>query len=169
MELQHMPAPPKIPERQHDPLSDAMYDIAEALQYPQDSRGRTYDVRYLIPILSFHLARAGAVIDPDRAIIRKQAVPPPAEIAGTGLAEGWDAIRWVHPDEPQSVEDELRGATLDDLPRLSPEARAEFLRRAGGDPKPPAPQLNNDVDLDARTPWHVETSIHFDEDEESTE
>lgn len=166
MELQHMPPPPKIPERQHDPLSDAMYDIAEALQYPVDSRGRTYDVRYLIPILSFHLARAGAVIDPDRAIIRKQAVPPPAELVGTGMGEGWDAVRWVHPDEPQSVEDELRGATLDDLPGLSPAARAEFLRRAGGTPEDAAPQPINEAEFDARTPWHVETAIHFDEDEE---
>lgn len=167
MELQHMPPPPKIPERQHDPLSDAMYAIADALQYPQDSRGRTYDVSYLIPILSFHLARAGGVIDPERAIIRKQAVPPPPELVGTAMAANWDAVRWVHPDEPQSVEDELRGATLDDLPSLSAAARAEFLRRAGGDPGPDAPQPINDADLDARAPWHVETAIHFDEDEES--
>lgn len=134
-----------------------MYAIADALQYPVDHRGRRYDVRYLIPVLSYHLARAGCVVDPQRAVIKPRRLPPTP-----GVVE--DAIEWVPVDAPDSIEDELAGATLDDLDRLSPAARAELIRRLGGDgTKVTANQ--DDSDLDARTPWHVETRIHFDEDE----
>lgn len=134
-----------------------MYDIAEALQYPCDSRGRRYDVRFLLPVIAFHLARAGCVVDPGRAVIKKRRLPPTA-----GVVE--DAVEWVSIDEPDTIDDELDGATLEDLPSLSAAARAEFIRRAriaSGEDVAPAPV--SDADLDARTPWHVETSIVFED------
>lgn len=156
---------PAIPEREHSPLADAMYDIAEALKYPVDHRGRRYDIAYLTPILSYHLARMGCVIDPERAIIKQRRVPPPPEFAGSDL---WDAVEYVHVDAPMSIDDELHGATLDDLPRMSAAARAEFIRRAGGEPpKPPALQDPTDEEMVAAMPWRVQTSIQFDDDEES--
>ncbi|ALF01397.1 minor tail protein [Mycobacterium phage LilPharaoh] len=158
MEMPTLPPMPEVPEHQRgvNSTADAMYDIAEALQYPVDSRGRRYDVRYILPVIAFHLARAGCVIDPSRAVIKKRRMPPTP-----GVVE--DAVEWVPIDAPDSIEDELEGATLADLPHLSPAAQAEFRRRALGEP--PAPTVVDDqgVDLDERTPWHVETSITFDE------
>lgn len=147
--MQPLPPPPQIPPRRHDPLSDAMYAIADALHYPVDARGRVYDVKFMLPVLSFHLARAGAVIDPDRAVIKARKLPP-----APGVAE--DAVEWVGIHEPDSIDDELADATIADVDRLSPAARAELLRRLGV-----APQEQQDLD---RPTWHVETSIHFDEE-----
>ncbi|APD18192.1 minor tail protein [Mycobacterium phage Hammy] len=161
MDLPALPPLPEVPEHVPgaDPMADAMYDIAEALHYPVDSRGRRYDVRYMLPVIAFHLARAGCVVDPARAVIKQRRMPPTP-----GVVE--DAVEWVHVDEPDTIEDELAGATLDDLPRLSAAARAEFIRRATGEP-PAEPVVDDqDVNLDARTPWHVETSIVFDDDDE---
>ncbi|ASR85524.1 minor tail protein [Mycobacterium phage Krueger] len=160
MELPPLPPLPEVPEHVPgvDPTADAMYDIAEALQYPVDSRGRRYDVRYLLPVIAFHLARAGCVVDPARAQIKKRRMPPTP-----GVVE--DAVEWVPVDAPDSIEDELYGATLDDLPHLSAAARAEFIRRATGEPPAPEPVVADDqaVDLHARTPWHTETSIVWDD------
>ena len=132
-------------------LRETMYDIADALRYPVDHRGRVYDVRYLIHVLSFHLARAGCVIDPDRAQIKARRLPPMPGVFD-------DAVEWVHPDAPSSIDDELAGATLDDIETLSPAARAELIRRAGGDGT-----TVEQPDLDAATAWHVQTNIRFDD------
>lgn len=136
-------------------IDAAMHDIAELLHYPVDHRGRVYDVRFLIPQLSFHLARAGVRWHPDLAVIKKRRLPPTP-----GVVE--DAVEWVAPDAPDSLEDELAGATVADIGRLSPAARAELIRRLGGDPQPVAEQ---DPNLDCRAPWHVQTNIEFDDEE----
>lgn len=149
-----IPRLPKLPPRpEGDSLEATMYDLADALRYPVDHRGRVYDVRFLLPILAYHLARAGAVIDPSRAVIKARRLPPTP-----GVVE--DAIEWVSRDAPDRIDDELAGATIDDIDRLSPAARAELIRRLGGDASAVTEQQ---PDLDARTPWHVETNIHFDE------
>ena len=136
-------------------MQAAVYDIADALLYPVDHRGRVYDVRFMLPALAYHLARAGCVIDPSRAVIKARRLPPTP-----GVIE--DAVEWVALDAPDSIDDELAGATLDDLDSLTPAARAELMRRLGAEN---AEALN--TDLDARTTWRVETRIHFD-DEETT-
>ncbi len=145
---------PKLPPRPHgDTMQAAVYDIADALQYPVDHRGRVYDVRFMLPALAYHLARAGCIVDPNRAVIKPRRLPPTP-----GVIE--DAVEWVALDAPDSIDDELAGATLDDLDSLSPAARAELLRRLGADN---AAATNND--LDGRAPWRVETSIQFDDEE----
>lgn len=151
--LPPLPNPPKIPARADGALSDAMYDLADALRYPVDSRGRVYDVKFMLPVLAFHLARAGAVIDPARAVIKARRLPPTP-----GVVE--DAVEWVGVNEPDSVDDELADATIADVDNLSPTARAALLRRLGVAPD------DQTTDLDGRTPWHVETTIHFDDDKE---
>lgn len=140
-----------MPPSDH-PLAQAMYDIADALRYPTDHRGRVYDVRFLIPALSYHLAMAGAVIDPARAVRKPRKIPP-----GPGIID--DAVEWVSVDEPDTVADELDGATIADVERLSPHARAELIRRLGGNQPPPETD-----DLDDRIPWRVQTNIVFDEE-----
>lgn len=161
-----LPPMPKI-EPARNELSDAMYAIAEALQYPTDHRGRRYDVRYLIPVLSYHLARAGFGPVEGQAIIKPRRVPPPPEYEGTKWGEGWDAVEWVPLDAPESIEDELAEASsLDDLSRLSPAARAELIRRLGGTPAGDTGEQQ--ADLDERVPWRVETNIRFDDDEDES-
>jgi hypothetical protein len=138
-------------EPEDTPQGKAMAALGEALQYPVDPHGRVYDVRYLAPVLAYHLARAGIGPVEGQAVIKPRKLPP-----SPGVYE--DAIEWVHVSAPDGIEDELVGATLDDLNRLSPAARAEFVRRAGGNPGVVA-----QPDLDARTPWHVQTNIQFDD------
>ena len=147
--MERLPPPPVIPPRPQNAAVDAMYDIADALRYPTDSKGRVYDVRFLIPVLSFHLARCGAVIDPSRATIKARKLPPAA-----GVVE--DAIEWVSPNAPDSIDDELTGMTIADVDKLSPAARAELLRRLGGEPPPTQDEPGEPL-------WHVETSIRFEE------
>lgn len=138
-------------------IDAAMHAIADDLCYPVDHRGRIYDVRFLIPQISFHLARAGYRKHTDLAVIKKRRLPPTP-----GVVE--DAVEWVHPDAADSIEDELAGASIADAARLSPAARAELIRRLGGNPDPVAA---TQPDLDERVPWRTETHIQFD-NEEST-
>lgn len=138
-----------------DDIDTAMHQIADLLHYPVDHRGRVYDCRFLTPQIAFHLARAGVRWHPELAVIKKRRLPPTP-----GVVE--DAVEWVPPDAADSIEDELAGATINDIGRLSPAARAELIRRLGGDPQPVAAQ---DPTLDSRTPWHVETNIKFDDEE----
>ncbi len=140
-----------------DEIDAATREITELLHYPVDHRGRVYDVRFLAPWIGFHLARAGMRWHPELAVIKKRRLPP-----APGVVE--DAVEWVHPDAPDSIEDELAGATLDDLGRLSAAARAELVRRLGANPDVVAVAAAEN--LDGRTPWHVETSIQFDDDDE---
>lgn len=135
-------------------IDAAMRDIAELLHYPVDHRGRVYDCRFLTPAASFHLARAGVRVHPELAVIKKRRLPPTP-----GVFE--DAVEWVSPDAPDSIEDELDGATMDDIATLSAAARAELIRRLGGNPES---VVAEDPNLDARAAWHVETTIKFDEE-----
>jgi hypothetical protein len=73
----------------------AMYDIANDLTYPVDEHGNVMNVHFLIPMLSFHLARCGYVKDPSKAKIIQQPVPGAAE-GIAGVVE--DAVRYVPVD-----------------------------------------------------------------------
>lgn len=149
---------PKIAEPQHKtPMQQAMYDIAELLDLPVDSRGRIYEISGLVPILSYHLARAGCTVDPSLAVIKKRRLPPAPQVMD-------GAVEWVPLWAPDTVEDELDGKSIADIDTLSPVARAELIRRLGGDPKS-AMREDPDVDLSDRVPWRVETSIHFEDED----
>ena len=148
-----LPALQPIKERPvGDSLEARMHDIAEALTYPVDHRGRVYDVRFMLPALSYHLARAGGRIDPELAVVKKRRLPP-----APGVVD--DAVEWVPLDAEDSVDDELAEATLDDVARLSPAAKAELIRRLGGDPD----IVEQDIDTSAG--WHVATHIQFDQED----
>lgn len=136
---------PKIVEiEDKSPLQQAMCDIADAMEYPIDANGYHYDLRWLIPMLSFHLARAGIGRIDGQAVVKKRRLPG-----------GY--IDWVGLGEADTVEDELAGATLADLPNLSSAAQAEFRRRAEGRGAEPPP-----ADMDAAVPWQVQPTIRFD-------
>jgi hypothetical protein len=141
-----------------DELDAAVAAIADALHYPVDHAGRTYDVRFLRPVIAFHLARHGFRLCKEKQMIKARRLPPTP-----GVVE--DAVEWVHPNAPNSIEDELAGATIDDIARLSPAARAELIRRLGGNPQSAA----QDTPLEERAPWHVETRVHFDDNQETNQ
>lgn len=154
--LESLPKPPTLaPRPDDDSLAATMYRIADALRYPVDNRGRVYDCQFLMPILAFHLARAGAVIDPQRATIKARRLP-----TAPGMVDG--AVEWVPIDAPDRIDDEFAGVTIDDLDTLSPAARAELIRRLGGHSLTPEP----DPEIDDRPLWRVQTSIHFDDQEQ---
>jgi hypothetical protein len=73
----------------------AMYDIANDLTYPIDEHGNVMNIHFMIPMLSFHLARCGYVKDPSKAKIIQQPVPGAKE-GIPGVAE--DAVRYVPVD-----------------------------------------------------------------------
>lgn len=145
-----LPPLPVLPERPTDGIQAAMYDIADALHYPVDPRGRVYDCRFLLPVIAFHLARCGARIHPELATIKSRKLPPTP-----GVVE--DAVEWVPINAPDRIDDELAGATLDDVDKLSPAARAELIRRLGGEAPTPATESDTDG------LWHVEPTIHLEE------
>ena len=141
---------PRIVELEHKtPLQQALYDIADALEYPIDNKGYRYDFRWMIPAISYHLARAGIGRIDGQAVIKKRHLPG-------------GSVDWVPSDAPDTLEDELAGVTLDELPSLSPAAQAEFRRRADPDrhTEPPPP-----TDLDAAVPWRVQPCIRFDDED----
>lgn len=147
----------EIPEDERDPLQRAMYEIAEALQYPVDNLGRVYDVRYIIPVLAFHLARAGMGRIAGQAVIKPRRVPPGAQVVE-------DAIEWVPLDAPDTVAEELaRVTSVNDLQHLSPQARAIAIRDLLGGSDQAAAQAAAQVPLDDKPGWHTQTSIQFDD------
>lgn len=140
---------PRITEVENrTPIQQALYDIADAMEYPIDNSGYRYDFRWLIPALSYHLARAGIGRIDGQAVIKKRHLPG-----------GY--IDWVPVNAPDTLEDELAGATLDDLPNLSAAAQAEFRRRA--DPGRADEVHDPDADLDAKVPWRVQPCIRFED------
>lgn len=130
-------------------LQQAVYDFADALDYPVDNGGRRYDIRFLKHLLCYHLPRVGGRIHPELAVIKKRRLPPSPGV--------WDdACEWVPLSAPDSIDDELAGASMHDLSKLSRAARAEAIRRLGGDGAPVNPDPN-------AQPWHVQTHISFDD------
>jgi hypothetical protein len=91
-------------------LISAMHHIADALQW---MRGPTGEIIYLgekIPHIAFHLARAGGLIVPERAIIKRRAIPNrPGQFAGM-----CDWVPIDTPDRPRQPGVELISAA-DDL------------------------------------------------------
>lgn len=85
-------------QREHNALdlSKAMYDIANDLTYPVDQQGNVLNVHFLIPVLSYHLARCGYRKDPEKATIIQQPIPGAAQGELPGVVE--DAVRYVPVD-----------------------------------------------------------------------
>lgn len=124
----------------------AILDIGEALEWPQDPHGRPIMTEAIRAQLAYHLARAGCVIDPEAALIKKRRIP-----LGPGIIAG--ACEWVDIDDPDTIQDELDGADVANLHTLSPTARGELIRRAGGGVMP----LQGD--LDSAVPWKVTPTV----------
>ena len=71
----------------------AMYDLANDLTYPVDADGNVMDVSFMIPFLSFHLARCGYRKHEDQATIKQ--IPHP-QAGGPQIAD--NAVLYVPVD-----------------------------------------------------------------------
>lgn len=92
-------------------LTRAMYEIANDLTYPVDQQGNVVNVHFLIPVLSYHLARCGYRKDPESATIIQQPIPGAAQGELPGVVE--DAVRYVPVDAQGQLPEMFRRQEVD--------------------------------------------------------
>lgn len=132
----------EIPADQH-PMQEAVELIGQMLDNPVDMQGNHYDLRYLKPLLAFHLARCGLGLIEGQAVVKRRE-----------YSNGY--VEWVGLDEPDLPANPMDSMTLADLQQLPPEQRDAAIRRLRGDA--------DLIDADDRIPWRVRTNIHIDEE-----
>lgn len=94
--------------RTKEELTAAMQRIADALQWMRGPRGELIYIGEQIPPIAWHLARAGCDVDPDRAVIKRKAIPNrPGQFAGMCDWVPWDQ------DIPEPQDGELVTAVGD--------------------------------------------------------
>lgn len=81
----------------------AMYDLANDLTFPVDAEGNVMDLQFLIPLVSFHLARCGYKKDPKAAVIEQ--IPHP-NAGGPQVAE--NAVLYVPVDATGAIPEAFR-------------------------------------------------------------
>jgi hypothetical protein len=127
------------------PVQEAVYLIDQMLDNPVDKHGHHYDLRWLKPLLAWHLARCGLGLVEGQAVVKRREYP-----------NGY--VEWVPIDAPDLPPDPLDGLSLADLAQLPAEQRDAAIRRLqAGDSGPVA-------DPDDRIPWKVRTNIRIDEE-----
>lgn len=125
------------------PQQELVYLIDQMLDNPVDQHGNHYDLRYLKPLLAFHLARCWPTRYGGVPVVKRREYPG-----------GY--VEWVKLDAPDLEADPFDGLTLAELQELPPEQRDAAIRRL---------QAGEDVgDMDDRIPWKVRTNIQFDEE-----
>ncbi|AOT25130.1 minor tail protein [Mycobacterium phage Terror] len=127
------------------PAQEAIYVIDQMLDNPVDIHGNHYDLRYLKPVLAFHLARCGLGLIEDQAVVKRREYP-------NGFVE------WVKLDAPDLPPDPLDGLSLADIAKLPAEQRDAAIRRLQAGENGPVD------DPDDRIPWKVRTNIQIDEE-----
>lgn len=82
-------------------LSAAMRRLVDALQFMRGPTGEVLYVGDKALHMAWHLARAGADVDPDRAVIKPRTVPAgPGQIAGM---VDWVSVETPDTDTPGTV------------------------------------------------------------------
>lgn len=110
-------------------LGAAMHRIADALQCMRGPNGEIIYIGEKVPHIAWHLARAGVDVDPDKAIIKRRAIPPrPGQFAGL--------VDWVPIDSPDPA----------------PRPGVELISASDG------VDIDLDA-LEDALPWHVRTKI----------
>lgn len=134
---------PDIPEPgpHAHPVDKAAWAIADALINPVSPDGAIYDLRFInIPVVAYHLARAGIGVVPGQAVIR------PVEAPG-GYRQ------WVDVDAPDPEPVDLDSKPLSELDPNDPRVRELIAARFGAGSNPPPPDG-----------WRVRPSIKLDEE-----
>ncbi|AGK86378.1 hypothetical protein Clark_0020 [Mycobacterium phage Clark] len=127
------------------PAQEAIYLIDQMLDNPIDMHGNHYDLRYLKPVLAYHLARCGLGLVEDQAVVKRREYP-------NGFVE------WVALDAPDLPADPLDRLSLADIAKLPAEQRDAAIRRLQAGEDGPVD------DPDDRIPWKVRTNIQIDEE-----
>jgi hypothetical protein len=127
-------------------MASAMGEMLEDLRYPISRDGSVLDTAFIAPLIAYHLVRCGWRQDPDARIIKSR------KVVAKGVVE--DAVEWVSVDEPDDPLENLENMTLAEINALSPNVRAEALRRMGGPETP---------DLPTNPGWHVSTSLNIEQ------
>ncbi len=126
----------------------AMHQLASALIVVGMRDGKTLDLSYLAPMISYHLALRGFRLHQDEALIKSRRVEG---------AQYETAIEWVGIGAPDDIQAEIDAAvTPQDRANLSPTARAAEIRRLGGVPAEDLPEG-----------WHTQTRITFEDGDQS--
>lgn len=135
---------PRIPEPGPDasPVDLAAWAIADALINPVSPEGTIYDLRYInIPVVAYHLARAGIGVVPGQAVIR------PVDAPGGHRM-------WVDVDAPDPCPLDIENTPLSELDMNDPRVRDAIARKAGVPTEPVAPPDG----------WRVRPSIDLNEE-----
>jgi hypothetical protein len=103
---------PGSPTENSADMHKAMYDLANDLTYPVDPEGNAIDIHWLIPMLSFHLARCGYQRHDDKALIKQ--IPHPRR-GSPGIVD--DAVLFVPVDRTGEIPEIYRN-----MPDDAPEA-----------------------------------------------
>jgi len=90
-------------------MHQAMYDLANDMTYPVDAEGNQVNMHWLIPMLSFHLARCGYRKVKDAAVIKQ--IPHP-RAGKPQVAE--DAVLYVPVDAAGEIPDMYVNVPEDD-------------------------------------------------------
>lgn len=107
-----------------------MRRLADALQFMRGPTGELLFVGPKLPQIAWHLARAGADVHPERAVIKPRPIPnQPGQMAGM---VDWVPVDWPDPE---------------------PIPGSELVTAQGG-----LDELDLDAML-AAIPWHVRTNI----------
>jgi len=105
-------------------MAAALADFIKDCHYPVAKDGSIMDASYFVAIVGYHMVRCGwrRAADP---VIKKR------KVLGPGVIE--DAVEWVGVDEPDDELANLATMTLQEVAALSPAAKAEAIRRMGGE------------------------------------
>lgn len=128
-----------------EPRQELVYLIDQMLDNPIDRHGHHYDLRYLKPLLAWHLARCWPERYGGEPKVKRRQYP-----------NGY--VEWVPLDAPDEPDDPLAGLTMDELLKLPPEQRDLAMRRLQGGEHAPVENMDDLI------PWKVRTNIVFDED-----
>lgn len=123
-------------------IDRAAWAIADALNSPVSPQGTVYDLRFVnIPVIAYHLARAGIGPVEGQAVIR-----------GVDAPGGYR--QWVGVDDPDPELIDIENTPISQLDPEDPRVKAMIARRFGGDQfkTPPPPDG-----------WRVRPSINLEE------
>lgn len=123
---------------QHDMFAAMLLDLRYPVtkENPDGTGGDVFDVSYIAAAVAYHLIRCGWRPDVSKRVIKSR------KVIGRGVPAG--AVEWVGMDEPDDPLADIGNMTMKQVAELSPQARAEALRRLAPNTTPdiPMPEAN---------------------------
>lgn len=115
-------------------LKDLRYPVTK--ENPDGTGGDIVDVSYMAAVVAYHLVRCGWRPQVDKRVIKAR------KVVGRGVPT--NAVEWVGMDEPDDPLADIQNMTMSQVAQLSPQARAEAIRRLQPNVTPdiPMPESN---------------------------